>query len=71
MGLIKSWGEALLMKTEIELGEEVEAAVQMEQMYNHRIGEVMLAVLSLFLGPGMDHDEASRARDPQQLPYRS
>ena len=43
----------------------------MEQMSTYRIREVVFAVLSLLLGPGVDHDEASRARDPQQLPYRS
>lgn len=37
----------------------------------HRVREVVLAVLSLLLGPRMDHDEATGARDSKQLPYRS
>lgn len=36
----------------------------------HRVREVVLAVLSLLLGPRMDHDEATGARDSKQLPYR-
>ena len=39
--------------------------MKMEQLCAHRVGEVMFAVHSLLLRPGVDHDEASRARDPE------